>query len=178
MFRLVKVMRPKFVADLMRKSRIFNSVSIDSPVQDTIGLQDTIQWNVSDSAWDNPSIIYTYADKTTHISLVCGGDYPWFEWLGDYPMSYHRFRLTHKCACWNACDRENNRIDLLIENFLCDDLLANATTTTVTTTTVSPTAACRYEGPRGVIDLTSLALTNGTAAFTDISQRTDSSYGD
>lgn len=49
-------------------------------------------------------IQYTTDERTTIIILNCSIDgTEKFEALGEVPMLFYNFRLTHKCACWNRC---------------------------------------------------------------------------
>lgn len=60
-------------------------------------------WNPGSGFGQQPTITYTLNEKQTIVTLVCGGDQPEFEALGENPMNTYKFRLTHKCACWDGC---------------------------------------------------------------------------
>lgn len=47
-----------------------------------------------------------------------------------------------------------------------------------TMSTSAPPTSCRYQGPKGVIDLTSVGRTDGTASFLNVSAGPASSYSE
>ena len=72
----------------------------------TIGKQESASWNPGTSS-TSPSVTYTYQEKRVIITLQCsttGAEE--FEVFGEDPTNVYRFRLTHKCACWDGCSSE------------------------------------------------------------------------
>ena len=69
-----------------------------------IGTQDSAQWSPGAGLGSSPSVSYSYNEKQATVSLQCGseGDNQ-FEALGEDPINTFKFRLTHKCACWDGC---------------------------------------------------------------------------
>ena len=73
-----------------------------------IAIQNTARWEVSGGLGSNPTIIYTAPEgKTTRVVLECkrSGDAE-FEALGEEPINTYKFRLAHKCSCWDGCSGE------------------------------------------------------------------------
>jgi hypothetical protein len=63
-----------------------------------------VSWHVKNDSVDDLSIRYRYDSRQVIVELVCstnGSEN--FEVFGEHPGLTYTFRLTHKCACWNAC---------------------------------------------------------------------------
>ena len=78
-------------------------VSNDLKYRFAIGSQESAQWNEGAGLGSSPSITYTSGEKITIVNLACGGDTVQLEALGENPTNNYKFRLTHKCACWDGC---------------------------------------------------------------------------
>jgi len=55
-----------------------------------------------------PQVSYSSGEKQVIVLLQCpdAGEEQ-FEALGEGPeLNNYKFRLTHKCACWNGCSSE------------------------------------------------------------------------
>jgi len=50
-------------------------------------------------------VTYQYGeDRIAYVELVCSTtDENQFDLLGRSEFTFFLFRLTNKCACWNAC---------------------------------------------------------------------------
>ena len=80
-------------------------VSIDGKYSFDIGVQDSATWSAG-ATGGFPSVTYTSAnrEKTTIIQMQCAkDDTNDLEALGEGPTNTYKFRLTHKCACWDGC---------------------------------------------------------------------------
>jgi hypothetical protein len=81
-------------------------ISIDGALTFILGEQDSAVWDAGSDV-DKPSISYAYGEKRVTVSLECGTEgNDDLEALGEEPMNNYKFRLTHKCACWNGCKGE------------------------------------------------------------------------
>jgi len=75
-----------------------------------LNTHDNVKWNTKN---DIPSITYTSLNRTTTVELVCSKkDVSLFEVLNDTALNDYKFRLTHKCACWNGCGGKRVNIDV------------------------------------------------------------------
>ena len=94
--------------DLFKLS-IWYLVTADGQSTYSIGFQDTAVWNPGSDAGDSPSINYVAKDQRTIVRLECSTTgQEEFEVFGEGPETLYLFRLTHKCACWNACTGKNS----------------------------------------------------------------------
>ncbi len=73
-----------------------------------VGIQDTARWDAGAGLGSNPTITYTAPqDKITRVTLECKRSGPdEFEALGEEPLNTYKFRLAHRCACWDECSGE------------------------------------------------------------------------
>jgi hypothetical protein len=79
-------------------------ISIDGQQTIILGKQESASWNPGSILNDLPSINYVYADKNVNVLLQCSTEgNNEFEAFGENPINTYKFRLTHKCACWNGC---------------------------------------------------------------------------
>jgi len=79
-------------------------VSQDAQYTFILGKQDSTVWNPGAGLGSTPFVSYTYNEKKVSVSLQCGTDKDnELEALGEDPVNTFKFRLTHKCACWNGC---------------------------------------------------------------------------
>ncbi|UJR08149.1 hypothetical protein I4U23_012425 [Adineta vaga] len=79
-------------------------VSADGKYSFSIGLQNSAQWNPGAGLGSIPSVTYIDGQKQTNVQLQCSTDgSEQFEALGESPTNFYKFRLTHKCACWDGC---------------------------------------------------------------------------
>ena len=82
-------------------------VSKDLKLRFTLGTQDSAKWNPGAGLGDVPSVSYSFGPKQVQVSLVCSDSTTAeFEPLGESPINMYKFRLTHKCACWDGCKGE------------------------------------------------------------------------
>jgi hypothetical protein len=82
-------------------------VSNDALYTFIIAKHDSVTWSSGAGLGSLPSITYSYMDKKTVVQLQCGVDSDnLLEALGEEPTNNYKFRLTHKCACWNGCSGE------------------------------------------------------------------------
>ncbi len=70
--------------------------------------QDTARWDAGAGLGSNPTITYTApGGKTTIVTLECKRSDPdEFEALGEPETNLYKFRLAHKCVCWDECSGE------------------------------------------------------------------------
>jgi hypothetical protein len=69
-----------------------------------LGTQDSAKWNAGAGPGDNVSISYNYQEKQVSVELVCSETTTAkFEAIGEGPINFYKFTLTHKCACWDGC---------------------------------------------------------------------------
>ena len=69
-----------------------------------LGRQDTARWDAGPPIGGKPSVKYFDGQKTMEVRLECsrtGSEI--FEALGESPENYYKFRLEHRCACWDGC---------------------------------------------------------------------------
>lgn len=79
-------------------------VSNDEQFTFTLGTQESARWNPGTGINDSPSVNYEYADKRVSVLLQCSTEgNNEFQAYGEDPINTYKFRLTHKCACWNGC---------------------------------------------------------------------------
>jgi hypothetical protein len=79
-------------------------VSNDLKLRFPLGTQGSAKWNPGGGLGIVPSISYSLGPKQVQVSLVCSDSTTAeFEPLGESPINTFRFRLTHKCACWDEC---------------------------------------------------------------------------
>ena len=72
-----------------------------------LGKQDSAQWSVGSDAEHSVSISYYSGAKRAHVILICSQNgSAEFEAIGEGPANNYKFRLTHRCACWDECDSE------------------------------------------------------------------------
>jgi hypothetical protein len=72
-----------------------------------LGTQESAVWNAGAGLGSLPSVTYSSGEKRVAVTLECVRDgTKGFEALGEDPMNYYKFRLTHKCACWDGCSGE------------------------------------------------------------------------
>ncbi len=77
---------------------------VDGSHTTATGYHETAIWLDKFRTNVNLSILYTTDERATIVSLNCSTDgTEKFEVLGEYPMCFYNFRLTHKCACWDGC---------------------------------------------------------------------------
>ncbi len=83
----------------------FDLVSMDGLYTFPLGTQRSAVWSSGGGIGGNPSVTYSYGVKIVRVSLEClrteGVE---FEALGEEPANVYKFRLAHKCACWNGCN--------------------------------------------------------------------------
>ena len=79
-------------------------VSEDGQFTFILGKHDSAKWNPGAGLGSSPSVNYEFGEKKVSVSLQCGqaGDNQ-LEALGEDGVNNFKFRLTHKCACWNGC---------------------------------------------------------------------------
>lgn len=84
---------------------MFNLASENGKSSLRLGTQESAKWNVEPNTDGALSISYTSLNKTTIVELLCSNDgTSSFKALDDTSMNIYKFRLTHKCACWNGCE--------------------------------------------------------------------------
>ncbi len=72
-----------------------------------LGRQESAQWDAGSVLGGLPSVSYSDGSKRVNVRLECAGNEPAeFEALGESPPENYKFRLKHKCACWNVCGGE------------------------------------------------------------------------
>ncbi len=73
-----------------------------------LGKQESAQWDAGAVLGGTPSVSYSEGTKKVEVKLECpaGSEPEEFEALGENPQETYKFRLKHKCACWNACGGE------------------------------------------------------------------------
>jgi hypothetical protein len=83
-------------------------VSGDGKETFTLGKQESASWNPGSGSNDIPSVNYVYGAKKVDVLLQCSseGDNE-FQAFGEDPVNTFKFRLTHKCACWNGCSSKS-----------------------------------------------------------------------
>ncbi len=68
-----------------------------------IGTQESAQWNGGTNT-TAPTVSYTYLTKRVTVELICSTNGTnLLEAFGENPFNTFKFRLTHRCACWNQC---------------------------------------------------------------------------
>lgn len=84
---------------------------VDGSHTTAIGYEDTVKWiHILSSTYETLMFQYNTDERTTIILLNCSMDKTEkFEALCKNPMLFHKFRLTHKYACWNGCHSECNQ---------------------------------------------------------------------
>ncbi|CAF1007924.1 unnamed protein product [Adineta ricciae] len=79
-------------------------VSADGKYSFSIGLQNSASWNPGTGLGSLPSVTYSDGAKQASVTLQCSTDgSESLEALGESPTNFYKFRLTHKCACWDGC---------------------------------------------------------------------------
>ena len=69
-----------------------------------LGTQDSAKWNPGTELDELPSISYSHEERNDVVQLVCSNEgINRLEMLGESPKNTYKFRLTHRCACWNGC---------------------------------------------------------------------------
>jgi len=83
---------------------VFYLVSLDGAFQFVLGTQESAVWNAGAGLGILPQVSYSIGNKKVVVLLQCpiAGEER-FEALGEDPINNYKFRLTHKCACWNGC---------------------------------------------------------------------------
>jgi hypothetical protein len=52
-------------------------------------------------------------ERKLFVSLECtAGENGNFEALGEAALNTYKFRLAHKCACWDGCKSDGNSISV------------------------------------------------------------------
>ena len=70
----------------------------------TLGTQESAWWDVGYEGNDVASLNYMYGDKKVNVILQCSSEgNNEFQAYGEDPVNTFKFKLTHKCACWNEC---------------------------------------------------------------------------
>lgn len=81
-----------------------NLVSNDLLYQFPLGTQESAEWDPGAGLGSYPKVTYKLGSKTAEVTLICDKSGPTdFEAIGENPMEFYKFRLTHRCACWNEC---------------------------------------------------------------------------
>ncbi len=71
------------------------------------GYHETAKWIDESGTGENLTIQYMTSERISIVFLNCSTDgTEKFEVLGEYPMLFYNFRLTHKCVCWDGCNSE------------------------------------------------------------------------
>jgi hypothetical protein len=79
-------------------------VSNDKKFTFILGSQESAKWDAGVGPGTNPSISYSQQDKKVTVELVCSDKTDAdFQVVGEDPINNYKFRLSHKCACWNGC---------------------------------------------------------------------------
>lgn len=83
---------------------------VDGSHATAIGYQETVKWiRILSSTDETLMFQYNTDERITIVLLNCSMDETEkFEALGENPILFYNFRLTHKCACWNGCHSECN----------------------------------------------------------------------
>jgi hypothetical protein len=83
---------------------LFYLVSMDGQFTFILGTQGSAQWSPGSGLGIPPQVSYSSDQKQVFVSLICGNNESnVLEALGEDPENVYKFRLTHKCACWNGC---------------------------------------------------------------------------
>jgi hypothetical protein len=74
-----------------------------------LATQDSAVWSATGGLGNIPSVSYSYLEKKVNVQLQCSASTttPEFEALGEDPINTYKFRLTHKCCCWDGCSGKN-----------------------------------------------------------------------
>ena len=87
---------------------MFILVSSDRKYFLPLGTQASAKWSVGSNPSVAPSITYTTTGKTATIDLICSSaQVSSFVALGEVSPNIFKFRLTHRCACFNECQGKN-----------------------------------------------------------------------
>lgn len=74
-----------------------------------LGEQKSVKWIGDTPVDDNLTIMYETTERVSYVYLNCSVDgSEKFEALGEEPERFYKFRLTHICACWDACNSKYN----------------------------------------------------------------------
>ncbi len=85
----------------------FYLVSNDGKFTASLGTQESAQWIPETDSDTSPSLSYSSGEKNVTVALRCGNDGSnEFQAFGENPVNNFKFRLTHKCACWDGCSSE------------------------------------------------------------------------
>ncbi|CAF3734598.1 unnamed protein product [Adineta steineri] len=129
-------------------------ISADGKLSFSLGKQESVKWNPGAGMGSIPSITYTQGAKVVTVTLVCSTDGSEdFDAMGESPINNYKFRLSHKCACWNGCGDVPPQTST-----------SSGSTTTTAVIIVDP---CKYQTEKGIIDLTSVGRTDGKPAYAD-----------
>jgi len=82
----------------------FYLVQINIPGSWVLAYHKDVSWHVKNHTDNELSIHYNYDSRKVIVELICstnGSEN--FVVEGEHPALTYTFRLTHKCACWNAC---------------------------------------------------------------------------
>ncbi len=83
---------------------VFYLVSLDGQFTFTLGTQESASWDAGAGPGGTASVSYTSHEKRVTVELECRRSGPdEFEALGEDPINNYKFRLAHKCACWDEC---------------------------------------------------------------------------
>ncbi|CAF0720230.1 unnamed protein product [Adineta steineri] len=79
-------------------------VSKDKTLTFVLAKQDSAKWDAGAGPGTNPIISYKFDDKEVFVELQCTDSMTAeFLALGEQPIKTYKFKLSHKCACWNGC---------------------------------------------------------------------------
>ncbi len=86
---------------------VFYLVSFDGILQFALGTQESAVWSAGAGLGSPPQVSYSLGEKKVVVFLQCpdAGEEK-FEALGEDMINNYKFRITHKCACWNGCGSE------------------------------------------------------------------------
>ncbi len=98
---------PRLISTVLHHILFYFSLCLasrDKTLTFILGTQDSAKWDAGAGPGTNPTIAYNYGEKQVSVELVCSENTTAeFEAIGENPINNFKFRLTHKCACWDGC---------------------------------------------------------------------------
>lgn len=143
-------------------------------------------WTVDSNG--NAVLTYSYGSEVLSVNMECASNGPdELIVLGEGPTNQFSMVLRSRCACWDGCvgpqtspttiGKYRNLIFQLETKITNENPINLATTPATTTSSFSYHDACSYYDSRlGMINLKSIASSNGVAAFVDVSDLQHSPY--
>ncbi|CAF1226457.1 unnamed protein product [Adineta steineri] len=150
-------------------------VSADGKLSFSLGKQESVKWNPGAGMGSIPSITYTQGAKVVTVTLVCSTDGTEdFDAMGESPINNYKFRLSHKCACWDGCRHvtpQTSTTSTTISTVSVTSMTTSSTSAASTTSTAS-TASTTSSASPSTTSTISTPLASSTSTTLPISTST------